>query len=158
RARPVGPPERLWRWCRREPALAALALALLGGLAGVATQWWRAESHLKDALPHRHPAEASALSLSQTQRAPRPAIDPEQTARRRAQERFKAAMKTVGGFETIAKDAALRREPRMEGLRAKLHQTALGFYRELQASLEEDVTHEDRTQLAEAYMSVGQIT
>src|SRR5262249_38035223 len=34
-ARPVGPVERGWRWCRRNPALAALAaavvLALLGG-------------------------------------------------------------------------------------------------------------------------------
>jgi len=31
-ARPVGSMERLWRWCRRKPALASLAAALLGAL------------------------------------------------------------------------------------------------------------------------------
>ncbi len=40
RARPITPPERAWRWCRREPALAA-ALAgvvlLLGGIALTST-------------------------------------------------------------------------------------------------------------------------
>jgi hypothetical protein len=48
RARPVGPVERLTRWCRRKPALAALALALLlvgsAGSAGVLWQWRRAEA------------------------------------------------------------------------------------------------------------------
>src|SRR5262249_33471919 len=34
------------RWCRREPALAALAVAMVAGFLGVATQWWRAEVHL----------------------------------------------------------------------------------------------------------------
>jgi tetratricopeptide (TPR) repeat protein/tRNA A-37 threonylcarbamoyl transferase component Bud32 len=47
RARPVGPAERLGRWCRRNrlvaSLLAALAVALLGGSAGVAYQWLRAE-------------------------------------------------------------------------------------------------------------------
>src|SRR5207253_822634 len=58
RARPVGWHERLWRWCRREPAVASLALALLAGLVGVATQWRRAEAHLKDVLHQRSRAEA----------------------------------------------------------------------------------------------------
>jgi WD40 repeat protein len=46
-ARPVGSVEKLWRWCRRQPALAGLslfaALSLVGGLAGVWSQWRRAE-------------------------------------------------------------------------------------------------------------------
>src|SRR5262249_59812469 len=41
RARPVGPVERAWRWCRREPALATLAAALVIGLVVAATPWWR---------------------------------------------------------------------------------------------------------------------
>src|SRR5215471_18107568 len=53
RARPVGAHERLWRWCRREPLVASLAVGLLTGLAGVVTQWWRAESHLKEAIEQR---------------------------------------------------------------------------------------------------------
>ena len=42
-ARPVGQAERLWRWCRRKPAVAALLASLacvfLAGFAGVAWQW-----------------------------------------------------------------------------------------------------------------------
>src|SRR6185369_15491265 len=42
-ARPVGLPERLWRWCLRRPAPASLAGALLlslsVGIAGVLWQW-----------------------------------------------------------------------------------------------------------------------
>jgi len=47
RARPITQPEKLWRWCRRKPALAtALGLALAALVIGLATtswQWRRAE-------------------------------------------------------------------------------------------------------------------
>jgi len=46
-ARPVSAGERLWRWGRREPLLAAFAAStlalLLAGFIGVSTQWRRAE-------------------------------------------------------------------------------------------------------------------
>jgi WD40 repeat protein/predicted Ser/Thr protein kinase len=52
-ARPAGPAEKLWRWCRRKPALAALwcslLLALLAGVIGVFSQWQRAETHATEA-------------------------------------------------------------------------------------------------------------
>jgi serine/threonine protein kinase len=42
-ARPVGPLERGWRWCRRQPLLAGMAaslvVALAGGFAGVTWNW-----------------------------------------------------------------------------------------------------------------------
>jgi serine/threonine-protein kinase len=158
RARPVGQPERLWRWCRREPALAALALALVAGLVGVATQWLRAESNLKEALRQRGRAEANlADALQQRNRAEENARK-EVAARRRAQGRFDAAMTALGDVEKITKDAALLREPRLEGLRARLLQTALGFYQELQSSLEDDAAPGSRLQLSEAYARVGQVT
>ena len=158
RARPVGIPERLWRWCRREPALASLALTLLAGFLGVATQWWRAELHLKEAVRQRGRAQESVLRHNETNRELRLANNREQTARRQAQEHFNAAMKALGGFEEITKDAALLREPRLEGLRAKLLQTALEFYRELQASLETDASTEARIQLSDAYASAALLT
>jgi tetratricopeptide (TPR) repeat protein len=157
-ARPVGVHERLWRWCRREPAVASLAVALLAGLAGVATQWWRAESNLKEAIEQRSRAEQNARKQEEANRALTLANARERTAHRRAEARFDAAMKALEKIQKITQDAALLREPRMEGLRANLLQTALGFYKELQASLQEDASPEAREQLSRAYADVGMVT
>jgi tetratricopeptide (TPR) repeat protein/tRNA A-37 threonylcarbamoyl transferase component Bud32 len=156
-ARPVSAPERVWRWCRREPAVAALAVALLAGLAGVATQWRRAEWHLKDAIRERGRAERNTERQIEANIALKFANDRERTARRLAQERFDAAMQALRKFEETTKDAALLREPRFQRLRASLLETALGFYRELQASLEEDASPGARAQLADAYARVGRV-
>lgn len=47
RARPISRTERVWRWCRRKPAIASMAAAILvilvAGLAGVLREWQRAE-------------------------------------------------------------------------------------------------------------------
>jgi tetratricopeptide (TPR) repeat protein len=157
-ARPVGWHERLWRWCRREPVVACLAVGLLAGLFGVLTQWLRAESHLREALHERGRAEQNLKdALEQRVRAEENARK-QASARRRAQERFDAAMKALGSVEEITRDAGLLREHRLEGLRAKLLQTALGFYRELQASLEEDATAGARSLLSEASARVAFVT
>jgi len=73
RARRVGPTARLWRWCRRKPAVAglitALAIALAVGLAGIVWQWQRAEKGELAArtseLATRQKAYASDMNLAQ---------------------------------------------------------------------------------------------
>ena len=67
-------------------------------------------------------------------------------------------MQALGGFEAISKDAAPRGSRAWQGLRARLLRTALAFYRELQASLEEDASHAARSQLADAYARVADVT
>jgi WD40 repeat protein/serine/threonine protein kinase len=61
KARRAGVLERGWRWCRRNPALALLALGLLlslvGGLAGVSWKWWEARGHLAEADRQRREAD-----------------------------------------------------------------------------------------------------
>jgi serine/threonine protein kinase len=46
-ARPVGPVQRVWMWCRRKPGtanlVAVLLFALMGGIAGITIEWRRAE-------------------------------------------------------------------------------------------------------------------
>jgi serine/threonine protein kinase/WD40 repeat protein len=48
-ARPAGRAERLWRWCRRNPTVAALSAAIIlvavVGFAGVLNQWQAAEAN-----------------------------------------------------------------------------------------------------------------
>jgi serine/threonine-protein kinase len=148
RARPVGAWERAWRWCRREPVraglAAGLALTLLGGLTGVATQWLR--------------AEANVHALREANVALRKANVREGAALRRARERFDAAMRAIRASETLAYGATLRREAHLRGLRRELLQTALGFYRELQESLEADASLETRSQLFAAYSRVASIS
>jgi serine/threonine protein kinase/tetratricopeptide (TPR) repeat protein len=62
RARPVGPAERGWGWCRRNPLMGILAAALIltvgSGFAGVVDQWLRAEAA-------RREAEANAAQVEQ---------------------------------------------------------------------------------------------
>jgi serine/threonine-protein kinase len=61
RARPVGPLARGRRWCRRKPLVAgllvALAVAVGGGLAGIAFQWRRAETKAREALASQQRAQ-----------------------------------------------------------------------------------------------------
>src|SRR5262249_2758134 len=71
RARPVGPGGRLWRWCRRNPGvaglLAALFLALAGGLGGVTWKWLAAHAQrppaAKEASLKGAGVEQSGVSL-----------------------------------------------------------------------------------------------
>jgi eukaryotic-like serine/threonine-protein kinase len=63
RARPVSEAEKLWRWCRRNPAVAVLAsaflLALLLGFAGTGWKWHEAELQRQDATEQTSKALAA---------------------------------------------------------------------------------------------------
>jgi WD40 repeat protein/predicted Ser/Thr protein kinase len=66
RAHPVTRAERIWRWCRRKPALAGLIVALhlaLGlGLTGVLWQWRRATVSETLARQNHYAADMSAIA------------------------------------------------------------------------------------------------
>ncbi len=70
-ARPVSSLTRGWMWCRRNPTLAALGAGLMAalvlGIAGISTEWRRAERNL--ALANRANADliAANANLRQTQ-------------------------------------------------------------------------------------------
>jgi tetratricopeptide (TPR) repeat protein/tRNA A-37 threonylcarbamoyl transferase component Bud32 len=68
KARPAGRVERVWRWCRRNPVvaglLAALALALVGGLAGVTWKWQDERRARAEADDARRDAEEMVRRLN----------------------------------------------------------------------------------------------
>lgn len=73
RARPVGRSERLWRWCRRNPAVAALAAALIVGVSvgfPFVTVRWREEATQRklaeDNLARALAAEEDAKNAKKT--------------------------------------------------------------------------------------------
>jgi hypothetical protein len=65
RARPVGPGERLWRWARRNPAVAALVAVIhvlaLAGIVGIVWQW-------REAVTARGQAQSRAEAEAQAKR------------------------------------------------------------------------------------------
>jgi tetratricopeptide (TPR) repeat protein/tRNA A-37 threonylcarbamoyl transferase component Bud32 len=73
KARPTGPFGRVWRWCRRNPAvaalLAALAVALVGGLAGVTWKWQDERRARADADAARRQAEDMLRRLNEADAA-----------------------------------------------------------------------------------------
>jgi eukaryotic-like serine/threonine-protein kinase len=69
-ARPAGAAEKVWRWCRRKPAVAtlltALWLAILLGIGGVLWQWRQAT---ENARALRHGLYSSDINLASRLRA-----------------------------------------------------------------------------------------
>jgi WD40 repeat protein/tetratricopeptide (TPR) repeat protein len=67
RARRVSEAERLWRWCRRNPTMAALALALVLALlvgSGVSTwKWHEAEGARQDAVQARTASQLVSANM-----------------------------------------------------------------------------------------------
>ena len=102
---------------------AAIVLALLGGMAGVATQWSRAEANL-----------------------------------RKSEARLKLANEAIERFYTGASEDVLLKEPQLKSLREKLLNSALQFYKKLQASLEAESGEFAGAELASAYERVGETT
>jgi tetratricopeptide (TPR) repeat protein len=147
-ARPVGRLERLWRRCRRNPAVAGLSAALLLsvvlGFAGVVWKWRDAERALGEADHQRLLAEGH-LKEARDQRA-------------RAEENFREVRKAVDEyFTTVSEDRLLRSPlPGMEPLRKELLGSALKYYQRFVKQRGGEPALQ--VELASAYRRMGHIT
>jgi tetratricopeptide (TPR) repeat protein len=135
RARPAGPVERLWRWCRRRPLVAGLAVALLvalvTGSAGVTGLWLLARARLKEV--ERQQAEAQA--------------------------NFALALRAVDEFHTRVSENRLLNQPGLQPLRKELLETARRFYDTfVRAQADDPALQAERAQaLARLAAIVGEI-
>jgi serine/threonine-protein kinase len=147
-ARPIGPLERSWRWCRRRPLpaglTAGLVVALVAGVAGV-TWSWREAVRQRNLLALANEALITANAH-------------ERSSREQAQRRFALAREAVEQYYTGASQEVLLRQPRMESLRKRLLGTALSFYERLQATIGggPDVPR-TQAELVTDYRRLGQI-
>ncbi len=117
-ARWVGPVERAWLWCKRKPAIAALAaavvLAAVGGTAAVIVVQTRANRLLEK---KNLDLQASNTKLDE-QRA-------------RASERETQAIDAVKRFgDAVASEKELKNNPALEGLRKRLLKEPLAFFKD----------------------------
>lgn len=137
-ARPAGPLERSWRWCRRHPRAAAQAAALLlavtTGLAGVLWQWRRAEAE----------ATAAQTWAAEADRQ-----------RRQAHQDFLRARAAVDRYLTQVSDDADLQAHNLEPLRRKLLRAARDYYEEFVR--EHPVDPDLQAELGRAYGRLGLI-
>jgi serine/threonine-protein kinase len=145
-ARPIGPVERLGRWCRRKPLIAALTaalvLALAGGFGGITWEWQRAEENAAEA--ERRRAEA-VRNLEE------------------ADAHFRQASQAVHSFYTRVYQEGLLAGPVSAETRVQLLRQALAFYRTLPPQRRSDPTMrfgeaETNFRLAWALNQLGQRT
>jgi eukaryotic-like serine/threonine-protein kinase len=132
RARPVSRLERGWRWARRRPVVAGLALALVlvgtGGVAGISWKW-------RDAVHERRRAERE---------------------RDRAQRNFRQAREAVDTYLTQVSDNAVLKSQNLEPLRRELLRTARDFYERF---VQQDPADPNiQAELGRAYGRLGLIT
>jgi serine/threonine protein kinase/tetratricopeptide (TPR) repeat protein len=144
-ARPVGPIDRLWRWAKRQPAIAALTGLLFAslaiGLVLVIWQWRRAERHLADlkqeALKSEHEAKEAARH------------------KRIADANFAKAHEAIRQFFSTVGDQKLRELPNVQPLRRELLSKAAVYYRWLQEERGENL--ELQAELVEVFRRLGSV-
>ncbi len=137
-ARPISSPERLAKWAKRRPAIAALVVLLIAtaaaGVGGIVLEWRRAEAQKTLAIRAKEAAKAEA---------------------RRADENYQQARKAVEDYLTRVSQSPRLKRPGLQGLRRELLGDALKYHEKFLAQHAEDP--ELRYEVANSYLNVGNI-
>ena len=150
-ARRIGGVERLWRWSRRNPALAAslssLFLVLAIGCIGMTGLWRRAERQREIAaglqqLAEFRLGEAERLRAQSEERriAAQASAREAERQRARAQANFERARAAVDDTLSQIGESQLKSVPGLQPLRRDLLRSALRFYEDFVAERGDDPT------------------
>ena len=157
-ARPVGPLERAWRWCRRQPAqAAALGLGLLTLLTLVVGSFVFAVAEARHADRLNQAAQELAAEKAQTEAALEEARRQTREAERqreRADASFRQAHQAVNQF-CLRVSQELNDVPGLQPLRKQLLESALRYYQTFLRERDQDPKL--REELAEAHWEAGKI-
>ena len=123
-ARPVGALERSWRWCKRQPAVAGLTLALLVTLTAavslLAVLWFRAERHANRAEDALQQANQSKVALEEKRREA-------EHAQADADASFRMAHEQIVAFSQQLPVEELKQSPGLQPLQKAVLEATLAY-------------------------------
>jgi serine/threonine-protein kinase len=151
-ARRVGPIERGWRWCRRNPVVAVLTAALIAILVLVTAASLVAYERMSGLARREHTARLTAVREMQ---AAQDARVREAAQRQRAEANFHRARAAVDGYLTTVSESQLLKVAGLQPLRGELLKSALRFYEDFLEERGDDPTL--RAELAATQSRIGRI-
>lgn len=158
-ARPIAPVERAWRWAKRNPVVAALALSTFLALAGGTVVSTMAYQETAAALEKESDARRIAVQREEetAEALQRETAEREEAARQRerAEQNYHRAARTVEDYLTAVSEARLLDEPGLQPLRAELLGKALTYYQEFLKERADDRGAE--AEVAAAYLRLSQM-
>jgi serine/threonine-protein kinase len=144
-ARRVGSAERAWLWCRRRPAIAALAAAVvLAVVSGTATTI-AVQAAANRALGRKNNELVATLGR-------------EAAANRRVEQRYELAVEAIQTFHTGVSEDFLLKQDQFQGLRDRLLKSAADFYGKLSALLERETGAASRRALLASRYELAELT
>jgi tetratricopeptide (TPR) repeat protein len=159
-ARPVGRLERNWRWCKRNPTVAALlAAVLVTSLLGTTVSTYfavQAKAQTRDAIRQRERAEDNLAEATLQRKRAEENADEATRERNRAEIGFREARRAVDQYYTSVSETKLLNVPGLQALRKELLESALKYYQNFISEYGTDPKAQQ--DLANAYVRVGLIT
>ena len=147
-ARRVGTAERAWLWCKRRPAVAALAASVLLALVAGSTGIIAVQSKANRLMAKKNADLVASNTKLEEQRV-------------RAEVRETQAIDAVKKFrDAVANEPTLKQNPGLDALRKRLLKEPLTFFKMLRDQLQKDhdTRPESLARLASATFDLGSLS